>query len=117
MYRIERNVPHVPTVLVNLGLLFLWSEKGIASCHDVASGKQHWQQRVGGNFAASPVCVAGRLYNISEEGEMVVLAAADRYEELARFDVGESSFSTPAIALGRMFLRTRGHLYSIGGEK
>ena len=36
------------------------------------------------------------------------------FEVLARNDMGETVFATPAIAGGTLFVRTRGHLYAIG---
>jgi hypothetical protein len=61
--------------------------------------------------------VGERLYNISREGDVVVLAASKRYELLARNRVGEGSHSTPAVAGGRLFLRTFTHLISLGGSQ
>lgn len=116
VFRIERAVPHIPTPLVFGKLLFLWSEKGIVTCVDAATGEQHWQQRVGGNFSGSPVCVDGKLYAVDDSGTVVVLAAASEFEELARNDLGELSRSTPAVAGGVMYLRTTSKLFSIGGE-
>jgi hypothetical protein len=57
-----------------------------------------------------------RIYNISAKGEMVVLAAADKYELLARNNLGEKCYATPAVAGGRMYLRTWSHLMSLGGK-
>lgn len=116
VYRIERAVPHIPTPLVYNDLLFLWSEQGICTCVELETGEQIWQERVGGRFSGSPVCVDGRLYAINEEGVVVVLAASREFAELARNDLGELTRSTPAVAGGRMYLRTASHLMSIGGE-
>ena len=70
---------------------------------------------MGGAFYGSPVCVDNRLYCIAKNGEVVVLAAADKFEVLARVPLGEPSFATPAVAGGVMYLRTRSHLFSLGG--
>ncbi len=48
---------------------------------------------------------------------MFVLAAAEKPQVLARIDLGEPSFATPAIADGIMYLRTQSHLFSIGGKR
>ena len=48
---------------------------------------------------------------------LLVLAAADRFELLARVPLGEASFATPAIADGVMYLRTYKHLISVGGKR
>jgi len=116
VYRIERAVPHVPTPVIYNNLLLLWSEQGICTCVELETGEQVWQERVGGRFSGSPVCVDGKLYAIDEDGVVVVLAASREFQELARNDLGELSRSTPAVAHGRMYLRTASHLICIGGE-
>jgi uncharacterized membrane protein YqiK len=63
------------------------------------------------------VWVDGRLYCIARNGEVVVLAAGDKFEVLARVPLGEASFATPVVAGGVMYLRTLSHLYSLGGKK
>jgi hypothetical protein len=76
-----------------------------------------WQQRVGGNFFGSPIRVADKIYCMERDGEMVVIAAADKYQLLARNKLGESGNSTPAVAGGVMYFRTKSHLMSLGGKK
>ena len=116
-YRIERAVPHVPTPLVHDDLLFLWSDAGIVTCLEVGSGRRLWQKRVGGAFSASPVCASGRLYSVSEDGEVVVLAAGREYQELGRMELGETCFSTPAVALDTLYIRTSERLIAVGGRR
>ena len=70
---------------------------------------------MGGNYFASPVCVDGKLYCISTAGEVVVLEASEQFRVLARNDLGELSRSTPAVANGRIYVRTASRLYSVGG--
>ena len=57
----------------------------------------------------------GHIYLAAEGGEVLVLrAGAGRFEVIARNDLGEPIFATPAIARGTLFLRTRGHLVAVG---
>jgi outer membrane protein assembly factor BamB len=114
-YEVNSCVPLVPTPLVVGERLFLWTDGGVVSCLEVSTGKVIWRERVAGDFFGSPVCVANRLYCIAKNGDVVVLAASDTFQELARVPLGEPSFSTPAVADGVMYLRTSGHLYSLGG--
>ncbi len=46
----------------------------------------------------------------------MVLRAGPKYELLAVNALGEKSHATPAVADGRMYLRTFSHLICIGGE-
>jgi hypothetical protein len=63
------------------------------------------------------VCAGPYLYNVSRDGDVVVLAAAAKFERVARNPLGEGSHSTPAVAGGRLYLRTFAHLISLGGMK
>ena len=114
VYDVTKSVPLVPSFVVKDGLLFLWTDSGVVSCLDAASGKVHWRERVDGDFYSSPVWIEGRLYGISKRGEVVVLAASKEFEELGRVDLGEKTFATPAIAGGVMYLRTQSRLCSLG---
>jgi outer membrane protein assembly factor BamB len=115
-YRFEKQAPYVPTSVVRGNLLFLWGDAGIVTCLDAPSGETIWQKRVGGNFSGSPVRVGEHLYCVSAEGDVVVLAAKPQYELLGRVPLGEVCRSTPAVAGGKMYLRTESHLYSLGNR-
>jgi outer membrane protein assembly factor BamB len=114
VYDLRRSVPLVPSFVVKDGLLFLWTDSGIVTCVDAATGNKHWRERVGGEFYSSPIWIKGRLYCISKQGQVVVLAASRKFKILARTELGEKTFATPAVANGVMYLRTQSHLYSLG---
>ncbi len=116
-YEVKKAISLVPTPLVKDGRLFFWTDDGVVSCLRVANGELVWCERVGGAFYSSPVWVHDRLYCIAKSGEVVVLAAADQFKVLARVPLGEQSFATPAVAGGVMYLRTRSHLFSLGGKR
>jgi outer membrane protein assembly factor BamB len=112
----KSSSPYVTTICTAGDLTFLWGDGGIVTCIDAPTGKVHWRERVGGIFYGSPVRVGDRIYCISLDGEVDVLAASSEYKLLARNPLGEASQATPAIADGRMYLRTLSHLISIGGK-
>ncbi|MGH7377723.1 MAG: PQQ-binding-like beta-propeller repeat protein, partial [Candidatus Methylomirabilales bacterium] len=116
-WKLTRAIPYVPSPIAKGDLLFLWGDMGIVTCAEISTGKVLWQNRVGGNYSGSPVCAGERIYCISDDGEAVVIAASREYKLLARNPLGEASRSTPAVAGGRMYLRTESHLISVGGRK
>ena len=115
-YEIKGSLPYVITPVAKHRLLFTWSDRGVATCLDIPSGQVHWKQRIGGTYLGSPVIVDNRIYCIDQQGRVIVLAASDKFKELARVDLGEPSNSTPAIADGVMYLRTFSQLMSLGGR-
>jgi outer membrane protein assembly factor BamB len=116
-YQMKKSAPYVPTGVVAAGRVWLWSDGGIVSCLDAPSGAIRYQERVGGNYFGSPVWVDGRLFCVSTSGELVVLEAGDQFNVLHRYALNELCHSTPAVALGRMFIHTEKHLISLGGAK
>ena len=117
VYDVEKAMPYVVTPVSRGNRLFLWADSGIVSCMDAPSGKILWRKRIGGKYFGSPVRVGDRLYCISREGKMVILAAEDKYQPpLAEIDLGEPSFSTPAVCDGVMYIRTESHLMAIEGK-
>ena len=117
-YEIREQAPYVPTPVAHGELLFLFADKsGVVTCINSATGKQVWQKRVGGAYyGGSPVRAGDKIFAVDESGTVVCLAAAPEFKELGRTPLGEDSRSTPAIAGGRMYIRTVSHLLSVGGK-
>ncbi len=116
-YQVDTQAPYVPTVVTKGDLVFLLGDAGVVSCLDLSSGNVHWRQRIGGNYQGSPVRAADKIYCVSVDGEVVVLAASDQFAELGRIPLDEGSRSTPAIARDSLFIRTFSKLYALGGKK
>ncbi|MCP3917182.1 MAG: PQQ-binding-like beta-propeller repeat protein [bacterium] len=116
LFRARRALPYVPTAIAVGEYLFLWNDGGIVSCLDLAKGEEVWRERIDGRFFGSPVCVGDRMYAMSMAGELFVVRAAAEFELLGRFELGEPSQATPALASGTMYLRTETHLISVGGK-
>lgn len=114
-WQVRRSAPYVPTSILVGDALYLWSDGGVVSRVNAATGEVDWQERVDGDFFGSPVCVDGRLFCVSTTGDVVVVKAGAQFEVLARNPLNETTHSTPAVAGGRMYIHTRGHLFSVGG--
>ena len=113
-WRVEKTVPHVPTVLATGDRAYLWSDLGIVSCVQLSDGKVLWQERASRDTFGSPVAVNNKLFCADKSGTVTVLALADTFEILAKNELGELCQSTPAVADNRMFIRTWEHLHAIG---
>jgi outer membrane protein assembly factor BamB len=117
VYHLDKGIPQVPTPVVAGDLLFLLQDRGTISCFDLATGKQNFRQRLGGDFHSSPVRVGNRIFCVARNGEVIVLAADRKYEVLARNSLNETCHASPAVANGRMFIRTENSLICIGDPK
>ncbi|MCD6052292.1 MAG: Pyrrolo-quinoline quinone [Verrucomicrobia bacterium] len=117
VWEMKKSAHYVPTPVVVGDLLFGWSDAGIVTCMKGPTGEVLWQERAGGNFFGSPIVVDGKIYAIATNGEVVVVKAADKFEVLGRSALGELTHTTPAVAGGKMYIRTLKHLISLGGSK
>jgi outer membrane protein assembly factor BamB len=116
-YTIDAVLPYVPTPVVFQGHLFLWNDRGVVTCIEAAIGKKVWEEELGGEYFSSPICVDGRLYGVSKKGEVVVIEASPQYELLARSQLPEGSYATPAVAHGSIYFRTFHRLICVGEEE
>lgn len=116
-YEVTKMAPYVPTPIAKGNLLFLWADSGRVSCVKADSGEPVWNDKLNGTFYGSPVRAGDKLFCVSDAGNVVCLAAADKFQQLGSFDLKEDCRTTPAIAGGKMYVRTFSHLYSIGGKK
>lgn len=116
-YQMKKSAPYVPTGIALGDRVWLWSDAGIVTCLDAPTGDIRYQERVGGNFFGSPIWVDGRLFCVSTSGEIVVVEASDKFNVLHRYALNELCHTTPAVAGGRMFIRTEKHLWSLGGGR
>jgi len=116
-YKIDTSAPYVPMTVAAGELAFLWYDRGVVTCINLADGKVFYRERIGGTFYGSPVRAGNAIYCINSAGEVIVVAAEKEFKLLSKHPLGEQSHATPAIAGGRMYLRTVSHLICIGGEK
>jgi outer membrane protein assembly factor BamB len=111
---------YMQTPLVYGEELYLQNDTGVLTCMDLATGEQHYRERVGDGqtgFTASMVAGDGKLYSTSEEGTVHVLAPGPSFEVLSKSDLGENCMASPAISGGVLFWRTQGHLVAIRAPK
>jgi len=110
VWRLKKAVPLNPSPLVVDDALYLISDNGVATCLAAMTGAQRWQQRIGGNFSASPIYADGKIFLQSEEGDGIVLKPGPAYHELARNPVRERTLSSYAVGDGALFIRSEKHL-------
>lgn len=113
-WRFTRAVPLTPSPIIVGDLLYMVSDNGILTCLDAKTGEQRFQQRLGGNFSASPVFAAGKLYFQSEEGETTVIAPEGEFRQIGSAKVESQTLASLAPSSGSIFLRSATHLYRIG---
>ena len=113
-WKSSEGAPYVPSP-VAVGDWFLTSSfNGKAvHCFEAATGKVLWKEPLGLHHA-SPVLVNGLVYFQNDEGVTHVIRPGETYELVARNELGEKTYASPAVSQGQIFLRSFTHLYCIG---
>ena len=112
----NRYLPYVPSPLFYRGYLFWVKRGGIVASLDPETGKTLKVGRVSGQsgYFSSPVAGDGKIYLLSQKGELSVISAEPQWRELSQAAFREEAYATPAISDGRIYLRTTRHLYCFG---
>lgn len=116
-WRYTRPVPQVPSTLLYKGVLYMINDSGILLSFDPATGKVIKQDRLHGaidKYFSSPVAADDKVFLIGQGGQVSVLKAAGEWQVLAVNELDDECFATPAIADGRIYIRTRSALYCFG---
>ena len=112
-WTLTKGAPHNPSTLLVGDELYVISDKGILTCVDAKTGEQHYQERVGGNFSASPLLADDRIYLLDENGKCTVIAPGKEYRVLAENTLPGRTLASISAADGALFLRTDTALYRL----
>ena len=116
VWEASKHIPYVPTPVAVGRHLFLLSDGGLLSCLRASDGERLWElERGPGEAYSSLVAVNGVLYALSRKGILMTARAGEKYEPLGQLDLGEACQTTPAVAGGRLIVRTNTKLIGIGG--
>jgi outer membrane protein assembly factor BamB len=126
-WSIKDNTPDICCPVSNGQLVFLLTSEGMLFCYKVTDGTKLWEKDIRENFRASPSMVlrqaqdgeqsrtiGGHLYLLSEKGIMFIMEVGTECKELARCELGEDCFASPAFTDGRIYIRGLKNLYCIG---
>lgn len=113
VWTLDKGVPQKPSPVLAGDLLFMVGDAGIASCVEATTGKLLWQERVEGQYSASPITDGRRVYFCNHDDSTTVVAAEREFRVLAVNRLDDGCMASPAVAGDALLLRTRTHLYRI----
>lgn len=121
----SRNSSYVATPVLQEGRLYWIDDRGQAFCIDAKTGELVYRERIadltegGRPVYASPVVAGGMIYVPTRWDGVLVYAAQEKFEILARnkFEGDSSDFNaTPALSDNQMFLRSDRFLYCVAAK-
>jgi outer membrane protein assembly factor BamB len=104
-----------PSPIVYGDYYYTLLDGGFVTCHDAKTGAElYGRQRIepGATFTASPWAYNGKLFLLSEDGNTYVVEAGPRYKLLWKNAIDELTLASPAVAGGRVLIRTASNLYA-----
>ena len=116
-WRYQKPVPQVPSTLLYRDVLYMINDSGILLSFDPATGNVIKQGRLHGaidKYFSSPVAADDKVFLIGQGGQVSVVKATGQWEVLAVNELDDECYATPAIADGRIYIRTRSALYAFG---
>ena len=104
--------------LVYQGTYYSLLDRGFFEAYDAKSGEPVYGRnrvspRGGASFTASPWAYNGKIFALSEQGDTFVIDAGPEFRVDHVNELDEMAMASPAIAGGRLLLRTRSKVYSL----
>lgn len=116
VWKTKKGVPRTSSPIFYNNMLLMQAKGGAFQTLDPDTGKTLKLGRVpmSGQVFSSPALGDGKVYALSDRGECVVVSANAEWELLSSSEFGEPTYPSPAIADGRIYVRTETKLYSFG---
>ena len=117
-WRFKKFVPFCSSPLYYNGYVFTAKDGGIFTSLNARTGEALRTNRLAdaGKYYSSPVAGDAKIYVFSQRGVLTVVSPWAEWKTLHTAEFGEDVYATPAIAGGRIYVRTMGHLYCFGGS-
>ena len=121
MWSNTRGNSYTPSPVLHDNKLYMLTDNGTLSCLNAKTGAPYYQQQrlpKPYSFKSSPVFAAGKLYMASEDSDVIVVKAGEKFEVLATNTLtGQFFIATPAIVDGEIFLRGQNTLFCISDKR
>ncbi len=112
----KRGGVHIVSPLVYRGHVYVVKDNGVLGVYDASNGKRVYRARIGGkggSYFASPIGVNGHVLFASQEGDVTLIKAGPKYEEVSVNTMGEILMATPAISEGVIYIRGLKNLFAV----
>src|SRR6266511_1047158 len=115
VWRTTKGAAYVPSPIIEGDYFLIVSDSGVAHCLQAATGQLLWQERMG-EHPASLVSANGLVYFLNDEGATHIVKPGPEFQLLAKNELGEKCFASPAISGNQIFIRGDKHLFCIGAR-
>jgi outer membrane protein assembly factor BamB len=114
----RRSGRDLPSPILIGNFLLVSSMGGVCTCYDSTTGAVLWNDRLGGNYSASPIAANGLAYFQAEDGSVVVVRPGPTLDIVARNEIDSADDElfrgSLAPCEGQLFARSDKALYCLG---
>src|SRR5262249_19185485 len=107
----------ISTCVICNDLVFAPEVDGYLHCFDAKTGKHHWVHDAKSAFRTSPLCVDGKVYTVTEDGEILIFACGKEKRLLATIESNRPLAANPIFANGTLYITTEITLFAIREKK
>jgi outer membrane protein assembly factor BamB len=104
-------------MIATQGQILVLDDTGSLTSLNAKSGEPVWNEKLPGNFSASPILTGETLYAVTEDGVCYVVKISPEGAEIQfETDLAERMLASPILLGGALYLRTEKHLWKITGK-
>ena len=111
-----KGVAYVPSPIIEGDWFLITDDRGFSHAFEAKTGDIVWENRFGRSHA-SLASAGGLVYFLNDDGICQVVKPADGFAIVARNELGEKCYASPALSNGQIFLRSEKAIYCIGAKK
>lgn len=115
-WRTTEGAAYVPSPIVEGDYFLVISDLGFAHCFETKTGNLLWKERMG-HHHASLVSANGLVYFLNDNGICNIVKPGPTFELVAKNELGEGTYASPAISQGEIFLRSDKAIYCVSKAK
>ncbi|MEY4567807.1 MAG: hypothetical protein RLY14_2777, partial [Planctomycetota bacterium] len=107
VWDLHQGIPEIPSPVLWKNIIYMVGNGGLMTAVNKQNGKVVFRKRLsaGGQYRASPVIGAGRIYLLSDEGVMTILDATEDFHVISQVELPEAIAATPAMDRDTIYIR------------
>ncbi|WP_160148211.1 PQQ-binding-like beta-propeller repeat protein [Rubripirellula obstinata] len=117
VWRSKRGASMMPSAAVIGSQIYSIAEGGILAAVNLDDGSLIWKKRLGGKYSSSPLVSGNRLLIADHDGNVTVIEPGKKYNEIARYELGEQIMASPIPIGNDLILRTAKAVYRFTNSK
>ncbi|MDA7921174.1 PQQ-binding-like beta-propeller repeat protein [Verrucomicrobiales bacterium] len=110
----SKRIPARPSPLLIGDELYVIADGGVTTCLNAATGETYWNDRIDGNYSASPLFADGKIFVASHEGVITVFKPGTTFSPLSETTLEGSIMASPIAVNEALLIRSEQAIYRFG---